>query len=75
MKAWLPIAGGLALLGLLGSGRHSDLTAHLFGFMAGICIGVLYAMFLGRLIEKKHQVYCMSATIVAIALSWLLALY
>jgi membrane associated rhomboid family serine protease len=75
MKAWLPIAGGLALLGLLGSGRHSDLTAHLFGFMAGICLGVLYAMFLGRLIGKKYQVYCMSATIVAIALSWLLALY
>lgn len=70
MKAWLPIAGGLALLGFLGSGRHSDLTAHLFGFMAGIGLGILYALYLGRFLEKKHQTYCMAATIGTVALSW-----
>ena len=32
IKAWLPLGGGLALLGILGSGEHVDLTAHLFGF-------------------------------------------
>ena len=63
MKAWLPIAGGLALLGFLGTGRHSDLTAHLFGFVAGIGLGIMYALFLERLLQKKDQIFCMAATI------------
>jgi membrane associated rhomboid family serine protease len=71
MKAWLPIAGGLALLSFLGTGRHSDLTAHLFGFVAGVCLGLIYALYLYRLVEKKHQIYCMAATIGTVALSWL----
>jgi rhomboid protease GluP len=71
MKAWLPIAGGLALLGILGSGRHSDLTAHLFGFMVGIGLGILYEMILIRFLKNKHQIYCMIATIATIVLSWL----
>jgi len=70
MKAWLPFAGGLALLGLLGSSKHSDLTAHLFGYIAGICLGLLYALYLCYLLEKKHQIYCMGATIVTVVLSW-----
>lgn len=71
MKAWLPIAGGLALLSFLGTGLHSDLTAHLFGFVAGVCLGLIYALYLYRLVEKKHQIYCMAATIGTVALSWL----
>ena len=71
MKAWLPIAGGLALLSFLGTGLHSDLTAHLFGFVAGVCLGLIYALYLYRLVEKKHQIYCMAATIGSVALSWL----
>ena len=70
MKAWLPFAGGLALLGLLGSGRHTDITAHFFGFVAGIGLGILYALFLVRLLENKHQIYGMVVTIATIALSW-----
>ncbi|MFO7553763.1 MAG: rhomboid family intramembrane serine protease [Desulfobacterales bacterium] len=70
MKAWLPVAGGLALLGFLGSGEHSDLTAHLFGFIAGICLGLLYALCLRRLLEERHQIYCMAATIAVVVLSW-----
>ena len=70
MKAWLPFAGGLALLGLLGSSKHSDLTAHLFGFIAGICLGLLYALYLYYVLEKRHQAYCMGATIGMVVLSW-----
>jgi len=70
MKAWLPLAGGLALLGLLGSSKHSDLTAHLFGFIAGICLGLLYALYLCYLLEKRHQIYCMGAIIGIVVLSW-----
>jgi rhomboid protease GluP len=75
MKAWLPLAGGLALLGLLGSSKHSDLTAHLFGFIAGIFFGLIYEMYLCYLLEKRHQIYCMALTIGTVALSWSRALF
>jgi rhomboid protease GluP len=75
MKAWLPLAGGLALLGLLGSSKHSDLTAHLFGFIAGICLGLLYAQYLCYLLRKTHQIYCMSVTIATVVLSWSRAIF
>jgi len=74
MKAWLPLAAGLALLGFLGTGARSDLTAHLFGFMAGICLGLLYALYLHRFLEKKHQSYCFAVTIGTVVVSWLWAL-
>ncbi|MBN1932533.1 MAG: hypothetical protein JW786_13100, partial [Desulfobacterales bacterium] len=70
-KAWLPLAGGLALLGFLGSGAHSDLTAHLFGFMAGTFLGLLHAQYLNPFLEKRHQIYCMAAAISTIVFSWL----
>ena len=44
MKAVLPLACGLALLGILGSGKHTDIMAHLFGFLAGIVSGSLYSL-------------------------------
>ena len=75
MKAWLPLAGGLALLGLLGSSKQSDLTAHLFGFIAGILLGLIYDMYLCGLIKKRHQIYCITLTIGTVALSWFRALF
>jgi membrane associated rhomboid family serine protease len=42
-----PLAGGLALLGLLGSGSgdgRTDLWAHLFGFLAGLVVGIVVVL-------------------------------
>lgn len=39
-----PIAGGLGILGTLGASPRSDLGAHLFGFVAGIAVGLAGAM-------------------------------
>lgn len=36
-----PIVGGMALLGMLGSSAHSDLWAHLLGFVAGALVGLI----------------------------------
>lgn len=69
-KAWLPLAGGLALLAFLGSDKHSDLTAHLFGFAAGIGLGLVYALYLKQPLKKKHQICCMAITIGTLILSW-----
>jgi membrane associated rhomboid family serine protease len=38
-RSWLPMAGGLALLGFLGTSSRSDLAGHLFGFLAGVLLG------------------------------------
>ncbi len=46
-----PIVGGLALLGELGSGNgdgRTDLGAHLFGFLAGVLLGLAVAVPLRR---------------------------
>lgn len=70
-KAWLPLAGGLALLGFLGTARHADLMAHLFGMLAGICFGILYARLWRPHIKEKYQAYCVAALVVITALSWM----
>jgi rhomboid protease GluP len=38
-RAWIPLAAGLALLGLLGTSERADLLAHFFGFVAGVSFG------------------------------------
>jgi rhomboid protease GluP len=42
LKALMPLGAGLALLGFMGSSVHTDVLAHLFGFLSGITIGGLY---------------------------------
>ncbi len=73
IKAWLPLGGGLALLGFIGSGKHVDLTAHLFGFLAGIIMGSLYAILVRRPIARSYQVCCLLITISILVLSWMRA--
>lgn len=41
-RMWLPLGAGMALLGLLGTSVHSDLMAHLWGFVSGLIIGGAY---------------------------------
>jgi membrane associated rhomboid family serine protease len=44
-RPWVPVAAGAALLAMLGTGRDADVAAHLFGFAAGLPLGVLVARF------------------------------
>jgi membrane associated rhomboid family serine protease len=70
-RAWLSLAGGLALLGLLGTSPHSDLTGHFFGFAAGIFLGLLHHFCLKNLLnQQKHQIYSAIAAIGIIIFSW-----
>lgn len=43
LQGWVALGGGLALLGMLGSGLNTDLTAHFFGFVAGLFFGILFS--------------------------------
>lgn len=69
-RAWLPLAGGLALLGFLGTAARADLMAHLFGLLAGVCFGILYPRLWMPYIQKKHQAYCLAALVIINALAW-----
>jgi len=73
MKAWLPLAGGVALLGLLGSGQHVDLTAHLFGFVTGIVFGGLYTFFVTRSLARSYQFCCLLIILTVLVTSWMRA--
>jgi len=71
--AWVAVGASLALLGMLGSSRESDVVAHLFGWLAGIVLGLL----VGRLPPiRSRVVQLLSGGLAAVALvaSWGLAL-
>ncbi len=70
MKAFLPVGAGLALLGLLGSSEHSDITAHLLGFSSGILLGSWYAWIVRPPLQAWIQTACLTAAVLIVALSW-----
>lgn len=43
-RAWLPMASGLALLGMMGTGPQSDLAGHAFGFIAGAVLVLPFSL-------------------------------
>jgi membrane associated rhomboid family serine protease len=71
-----PVVGGLALLGALGSGRHTDLGAHGFGFLAGVGIGTLVGLVIRRHDAKPSRFWQLAAGAAACAIvagAWTLA--
>ena len=73
MRAWLPLGGGLALLSILGSGKYADLTAHLFGFMAGIILGALYGVLVKRSAARAYQACSLLIALTVLVMSWMRA--
>lgn len=76
-RAAAPVVAGLALLGMLGTGgERTDLGAHLFGFLAGLPLGVLC----GRLIMfygmpgRRMQWGLGASALVLLMYSWITAL-
>lgn len=70
-RAFIPIAAGIALLGFLSSGTHVDITAHLFGFCAGLLIGGGWSLLIRRVLPAAYQIGSLISCIVIIAASWL----
>lgn len=71
-RAWLPVAGSLALLALLGTSPRSDLVAHLFGFIAGLVLGAGVS-FVPTLRGPAAQAALGAAAIAVVVGSWALA--
>ena len=69
-QAWIPLGGGLALLGLMGSGTNTDLTAHFFGFMAGVLLGLTFTATRKSPPKKSVQYSCLLIVAVLVSASF-----
>ncbi len=70
-RSWTPVAGAMALLGLMGAAPHTDLAAHLFGFVSGLLFGFIYNRWF-RPAAWPMQLICaiLSAVLVAGCCIW-----
>lgn len=71
LKAWIPLGGGLALLGLMGSSTNTDLTAHFFGFMTGFLIGLVFTATRKGPPEKSAQYGCLLIAVILVSASFI----
>jgi membrane associated rhomboid family serine protease len=72
-KGWTPIAAAVALLAYTGTaGEHTDVIAHLTGFLSGIVLGLLPAFGTSRGSRLQAMLGLLALLIVAAA--WALAL-
>ena len=64
LRALMPLGAGMALLGFMGSSEHTDVLAHLFGFLTGIAIGGLY----GATTKKAPEGMVQTAALVLVGI-------
>ncbi len=70
-RMWLPLAGGLALLAFMGTSPHSDLMAHLLGFVCGALIGILYGRWYRRMLPWTVQLPAAVGSAMIVGVGWL----
>ncbi len=71
-RAWVSIAGGIALLGILGSSEFTDIMAHFFGFAVGIIIGSFYRSLLYHPISSAYQRLCLIIVLGLLIIPWII---
>ncbi len=71
-RTWMPLAGGLALVGWLGTSPRADLIAHFFGFCFGMLAGATYLTCIGRRFAWPAQAAACTVAILAVgaSLAW-----
>lgn len=72
LRAWISIAAGVALLGILGSSEHTDIMAHFFGFGAGGILGIFYQRFIPKRMPSVYQYACFIFVLVLLGVPWLI---
>ena len=74
-RAWVPVAAALALLAMLGTGgERVDVLAHLFGFLFGGVLGLLFAFVTPRPPGFRIQWACGTTAAAVLIYCWMLAL-
>ncbi len=71
----IPLGAGAALLGMLSGGENTDISAHFFGFIAGLIFGLIFSFLQKREAYSKNarQIdnYCLFFALAIIIISWL----
>jgi membrane associated rhomboid family serine protease len=73
-RAWVPLAAAFGLLALLGTGKESDVLAHLFGFLVGSVLGVTVTIRSGPPLRRWAQWLLLLGAAGAVAACWWAAL-
>ena len=71
-RFWMPVIGGVALLGLLGTSKSADVAGHLCGFVSGVLAGAIVAL-LPPLRNRVAQTGLAIVTACIPVLAWLAA--
>jgi rhomboid protease GluP len=77
-KTWIYIAGVVALIAVLGTGKNVDLLAHLMGVITGVIFGFLGARKIRAPaldVTPTFQLTMAAVSAVCVILSWICALY
>jgi len=74
-SALIPVAAGLGLLAMLGAGKETDLGAHLFGFLAGLILGLGTGWYIRRagLPNKLENTLLFAVAMFIPVIAWLIA--
>lgn len=70
MQAWVPLAAGLALVAWLGTAPHSDLVAHMTGFVSGLLYATGYRLIGLRRYSETNQIVAAALVAATIIGSW-----
>jgi membrane associated rhomboid family serine protease len=75
-RRWAPLIAGVILLGWLGSeGEHTDVVAHVSGFVVGAALGVMVAIpRVRQVLTRVPQWATGAAALALIAIAWTFAL-
>jgi len=73
-RQWTPLAAGLALLAMLGTGQRADIWAHLFGLLMGGVLGIGLAVSVRRPCGAAIQWILGGCAVGALLYCWALAL-
>jgi rhomboid protease GluP len=80
-RRWAPLVGGVVLLAWFGAGdedsdavAHTDVVAHVLGFLTGIALGAMAARWHSWIEARISQRLAGLAAVASIAVAWLFAL-
>ena len=69
--AWLPLGGGICLLGLFSAGANTDIVAHFMGFICGVAWGCLYEVCIDKRLSHYIQYMSLAAVLGILLASWM----
>ena len=72
-KRWTAAVAGVLLLGTLGAAPGSDLTAHVFGFVAGLALGFVAGLTVRRRPHRLLQWVLGALAVLAVVACWRVA--